>query len=162
MLEISIEWERGPQTPLVLAVMLRRLAFAIPAPMAPLNECRHVRVVLSFCLSPDFIPDHSSPLSLGKPQSLGYHFITPDKFLPILLSVSEQYWGDVQCGDEIGRLEACQASVMRTMMAAKEKELTALCASTCLPTPDLTLLLSDIDTGSPGHVRSLFLRPCAF
>jgi len=51
------------------------------------------------------------------------------------------------------RLEGCQAQAMRAMIGAKERELAALCEATVLPSPDLSALICDPRTESPGQAR---------
>jgi hypothetical protein len=55
-----------------------------------------------------------------------------------------------QCNEEIGRLEAEQAKVMRVMIQAKNLEVARLCEATGLPAPDLSILMDDSE--SAGQV----------
>jgi hypothetical protein len=58
---------------------------------------------------------------------------------------------NVQCNEEIGRLEAEQAKAMKVMIQVKSSQIARLCEETCLPVPNLGALVDGVE--SPGQVR---------
>jgi hypothetical protein len=63
----------------------------------------------------------------------------------------------MQCNEEIGRLEAEQAKAMKVMIQGKSSEIARLCEETCLPVPNLGVLVDDVE--SPGQVL-IYLSDC--
>ena len=61
----------------------------------------------------------------------------------------------LQCRQEISRLEAEQAKAMKVMIQAKSAEIARLCEDTCLPVPNLGVLVDDVE--NPGQVQRVLL-----
>jgi hypothetical protein len=64
----------------------------------------------------------------------------------------------MQCNEGIGRLEAEKEKAMKVMIQGKSSEIARLCEETCLPVPNLGVLVDDVE--SPGQVL-MYLCNCS-
>lgn len=60
-----------------------------------------------------------------------------------VISTANTLFVVVQCNEEIGRLEAEQAKAMKVMIQSKSAEIARICEETCLPVPNLGVLVDD-------------------